>query len=154
LVPISFVLTNQSNKNYKPKEIMEATFVTPVKPRTDKVALVGKIISALCILFLLFDAVGKVIRESHHVEGSAALGWPADQVQSIGIALLISTILYIIPRTAILGAILVTGYLGGAIAIMVRVGQPLYFAAVFGVLVWAGLYLRDEKLRALIPFKK
>jgi hypothetical protein len=147
-------LTNQSNKNYKPKEIMEATFVTPVKPRTDKVALVGKIISALCILFLLFDAVGKVIRESHHVEGSAALGWPADQVQSIGIALLISTILYIIPRTAILGAILVTGYLGGAIAIMVRVGQPLYFAAVFGVLVWAGLYLRDEKLRALIPFKK
>jgi hypothetical protein len=155
LVPISFVSTNQSNKNYyKPKEIMEATFVTPVKSRTDKVALVGKIISALCILFLLFDAVGKVIRESHHVEGSAALGWPADQVQSIGIALLISTILYIIPRTAILGAILVTGYLGGAIAIMVRVGQPLYFAAVFGVLVWAGLYLRDEKLRALIPFKK
>ncbi|WP_342087593.1 DoxX family protein [Dyadobacter sp. OTU695] len=134
---------------------MEATFVTPeAKPRTDKAALVGKIISALCILFLLFDAGGKVIMESHHVEGSAALGWPADQVQSIGIALLISTILYIIPRTAILGAILITGYLGGAIAVMVRAGQPLYFAAVFGVLVWAGLYLRDEKIRALIPFRK
>lgn len=134
---------------------MEATFVTPnLKPRTDKAALAGKIISALCILFLLFDAVGKVIKESHHIEGSAALGWPVDQVQNIGIALLISTILYIIPRTSILGAILITGYLGGAIAIMVRAGQPLYFASVFGVLVWAGLYLRDEKIRALIPFKK
>ena len=134
---------------------MEATFVTPIaKPRTDKAALTGKIISVLCILFLLVDAGGKVIKESHHMEGSIALGWPADQVQSIGIALLISTILYIIPRTAILGAILLTGYLGGAIAIMVRAGQPLYFAAIFGVLVWAGLYLRDERVRAMIPFKK
>lgn len=134
---------------------MEATFVTPgAKSRIDKAALTGKIISILCILFLLVDAGGKVIKESHHMEGSVALGWPADQVQAIGIALLISTILYIIPRTAILGAILLTGYLGGAVAIMVRAGQPLYFAAVFGVLVWAGLYLRDEKIRALIPFKK
>jgi hypothetical protein len=154
--PISFVSTNQSNKNlHQTKEIMEATFVTPdAKPRTDKAALAGKIISALCILFLLFDAIMKVIKESHSIEGSAALGWPVDQVQSIGIALLVSTILYIIPRTAFLGAILVTGYLGGAIAIMVRAGQPLYFAAVFGVLVWVGLYLRDERLRKLIPFSK
>ena len=134
---------------------MEATFVTPSpKSRIDKAALTGKIISILCILFLLVDAGGKLFKESHHMEGSVALGWPADQVQSIGIALLISTILYIVPRTAILGAILLTGYLGGAIAIMVRAGQPLYFASVFGVLVWAGLYLRDEKIRALIPFKK
>ena len=134
---------------------MEATFNTAsVKGRTDKGVLAGKIISALCILFLLFDAFGKVFKESHHMEGSVALGWPADQVQSIGIALLVSTILYIIPRTSILGAILITGYLGGAIATMVRVGQPLYFAAVFGILVWVGLYLRDEKVRAMIPFRK
>ncbi|WP_353721182.1 DoxX family protein [Dyadobacter sp. 676] len=134
---------------------MEATLVTSnTKSQGNKGVLAGKIISALCILFLLFDAVMKVIKESHSIEGSAALGWPVDQVQNIGIALLISTILYIIPRTAILGAILITGYLGGAIAIMVRVGQPLYFAAVFGVLVWAGLYLRDEKVRQLIPFRK
>lgn len=134
---------------------MEATFVTPVtKPRTDKAALAGKIVSILCILFLLVDAIMKVINHPISVEGSVALGWPADEVQSIGIALLISTILYIIPRTAILGAILITGYLGGAIATMVSAGQPLYFASVFGVLVWAGLYLRDERLRALIPFKK
>ncbi|TLV03740.1 DoxX family protein [Dyadobacter luticola] len=134
---------------------MEATFVNPTeKKSTNKAALAGKIISGLCILFLLFDAIMKVIKESHSIEGSAQLGWPVDQVQNIGIALLISTILYIIPRTAILGAILITGYLGGAIAIMVRAGQPLYFAAVFGILVWAGLYLRDEKLRELIPLKK
>lgn len=134
---------------------METTFVnTSVKKQTSKGVLAGKIISILCILFLLFDAVMKVIKESHSIEGSAQLGWPVDQVQSIGIALLISTILYAVPRTAILGAILLTGYLGGAIAIMVRAGQPLYFASVFGILVWAGLYLRDEKLRKLIPLKE
>lgn len=134
---------------------METTFVnTSEKKQTSKGVLAGKIISILCILFLLFDAVMKVIKESHSIEGSAQLGWPVDQVQSIGIALLISTVLYAVPRTAILGAILLTGYLGGAIAIMVRAGQPLYFASVFGILVWAGLYLRDEKLRKLIPLKE
>jgi hypothetical protein len=134
---------------------MEATLVNQtVKSRTNFGVLAGKIISALCILFLLVDAIMKVIKHPISVDGSAQLGWPVDQVQNIGIALLIATILYIIPRTAILGAILLTGYLGGAIAIMVRAGQPLYFALTFGVLVWAGLYLRDEKLRKLIPFEK
>nr|WP_295928773.1 DoxX family protein [uncultured Dyadobacter sp.] len=134
---------------------MEATFVnTSVKKESNKAVLAGKIISILCILFLLFDAIMKVIKESHSIEGSAQLGWPVDQVQSIGITLLIATILYAVPRTAILGAILLTGYLGGAIAIMVRAGEPLYFASVFGVLVWVGLYLRDEKLRKLISFKE
>jgi hypothetical protein len=134
---------------------MEATFVNKaVKSQSNKGLLTGKIISALCILFLLFDATMKIIKESHSIEGSAQLGWPVDQVQSIGIVLLLATILYMIPRTAILGAILLTGYLGGAIAIMVRAGEPLYFALTFGVLVWVGLYLRNEKLRKLIPFDK
>jgi hypothetical protein len=134
---------------------MEATLVNQtVKSRANFGVLAGKIISALCILFLLVDAIMKVIKHPISVEGSAQLGWPVDQVQNIGIALLVATILYIIPRTAILGAILLTGYLGGAIAVMVRAGQPLYFALTFGVLVWAGLYLRDEKLRKLIPFEK
>jgi hypothetical protein len=133
---------------------MEAAFVNqPVKAKSSKSVLAGKIISALCVLFLLFDAIMKVIKESHSIEGSAQLGWPVDQVQSIGIVLLLSTILYIIPRTAILGAILLTGYLGGAIAIMVRAGQPLYFALVFGILVWVGLCLRDEKAKRLILSK-
>ena len=124
-------------------------------PHTSKKAMwTGWIISGLCILFLLFDAIMKIIREAHSIEGSVQLGWPENRVQSIGIVLLIATILYIIPRTAILGAILLTGYLGGAIAIMVRVDKPLYFALVFGVLVWAGLYFRDHKLRQLIPLRK
>jgi hypothetical protein len=146
-------------RSFNPKhlnlKIMEATFVHQTrKIRAGKAEISGRIISALVTLFLLFDSIMKVIKESHSIEGSAQLGWPVSQVQSIGLVLLICTILYIIPRTAILGAILLTGYLGGAIAIMVRAGQPLYFASVFGILVWAGLYLRDEKLRTLIPFKK
>lgn len=114
----------------------------------------GQVIHILCILFLLLDAVMKVIKEKHSIEGSVQLGWPVDGVQGIGITLLICTILYVIPRTAILGAILITGYLGGAIAIMIRAVQPMYFPAIFGVLVWAGLYLKDARLRALIPLRK
>lgn len=117
---------------------------------SNKIVLTGRIISALCVLFLLFDAIMKIIKEIHSMQGSVALGWPADQVQSIGFVLLACTILYTIPRTAILGAVLLTGYLGGAIAIMVRAGQPLYFALIFGILVWCGLLLRDEKLRLFI----
>jgi hypothetical protein len=117
---------------------------------SNKVVLTGRIISALCVLFLLFDAIMKIIKEIHSMQGSVALGWPAEQVQSIGVVLLVCTVLYIIPRTAVLGAVLLTGYLGGAIAIMVRAGQPLYFALIFGILVWCGLLLRDEKLRAFV----
>ncbi|QRR00998.1 DoxX family protein [Dyadobacter sandarakinus] len=134
---------------------METTMMySEPKMKATKSVIAGRVISGLCALFLLFDAVMKVIKESHSMEGSVALGWPADAVQGIGIALLISTILYIIPRTSILGAILITGYLGGAIAVMIMAGQSLYFALVLGILVWAGLYLRDAGLRELIPFKK
>jgi hypothetical protein len=115
---------------------------------------IGWIISGLCILFLLFDAITKVIKEEHTIKASVQLGWPEHSIQGIGIVLLISTILYLIPRTSILGAVLLTGYLGGAIAIMVRAEQQLYFALVFGLLVWLGLYLRDEKLRGILPLRK
>lgn len=115
---------------------------------------VGWVISGLCILFLLFDAVMKIIKEIHSVQGSAQLGWPEHAIQPIGVALLIGTLLYAIPRTAVLGAVILTGYLGGAIAIMVRAEQQLYFALAFGLLVWLGLYLRNEKLRELLPFTK
>ena len=90
-----------------------------------KVLTTGWIISGLCILFLVFDAVMKIIKEIHSIQGSVQLGWPEQQVQSIGIVLLISTLFYAFPRTAFFGAILLTGYLGGALAIMIRAGQPL-----------------------------
>lgn len=112
----------------------------------------GRVISGICILFLLFDAVIKIIKDIHAVEASVKLGLPEHSIQGIGIVLLICTVLYAFPRTAILGAILLTGYLGGAIAIMVRAEQSLYFALVFGLLVWLGLYLRDERLRVINPF--
>jgi hypothetical protein len=110
----------------------------------------GRIISYLCIAFLLFDAVMKMILHPLHVDGSAIFGWAAYAIRPIGITLLISTALYIVPRTAILGALFLTAYFGGAVATMARVGEPFIFPVIFCVLVWLGLYLRDERLRTLL----
>jgi hypothetical protein len=113
----------------------------------------GRVMSALAILFLLFDAVGKLLRLAPFVEGTTQLGYPASAVLGIGIIELLCLVGYLIPRTAILGAVLLTGYLGGAVATHVRVGSPLFTHTLFpiyvGVLIWEGLYLRDPRLRAL-----
>jgi len=114
----------------------------------------GRIISILVILFNLVDAGMKVVKADVSVKGSVALQWPENMVMGIGIALLIATILYAIPRTAVLGAILTTAYLGGAVAVMARMEAPYWFPVLFGVLTWAGLYLRDPRIRALIPLQK
>jgi hypothetical protein len=114
----------------------------------------GRVISALVIIFLLFDSVSKIMKMANVVEQSAKLGFDATAVVQIGVILLICTVLYIIPRTAILGAILLTGYLGGAVCTSLRAGAPLpliLFPFVFGVIVWVPLYLRESRLRALIP---
>ncbi len=130
---------------------MEATLPTNAKSSTSKTALwAGRFISGLCILFLLFDAVCKIIKEQHAISASTALGIPEGTITGIGVTLLICTLLYAIPRTAIWGAILLTGYLGGAMAIMMRAGQPVYFALVFGLLVWLGLYLTNSQVRNLL----
>lgn len=110
----------------------------------------GRIISGICVLFFLFDAGGKLFREAHSVTGTTALGFPDQSVTTIGAILLICTIIYLIPRTTILGALLITGYLGGALASMLRAGLPFYFPIVFGILFWVGLYLRDSRARALL----
>jgi hypothetical protein len=115
----------------------------------------GRIMSGLATLFLLMDAVMKVIRVRVAVEGTVQAGYPDSTVVGIGLSLLVSTLLYAIPRTSVLGAILVTGYLGGAVATNVRMSAPLFsyiLTPVYvGVLVWGGLYLRDERVRELIP---
>jgi hypothetical protein len=116
----------------------------------------GRIISALVVLFLLFDGVTKVMKEAHVLAAAAQLGFTERTIVGIGALLLACTAVYVIPRTSILGAILLTGYLGGATATNVRAGDPLFetlFPVIFGVLVWAGLFLRDEPLRALIPLR-
>lgn len=130
---------------------METTFSSKATFEQSKTAAwSGRVISGICVLFLLFDAIGKIIKAAPSVNGSLELGIPEHIVQGIGILLLICTIVYLIPRTAILGAILLTGYLGGAIAIMVRADRSLYFALVFGILVWVGLCLRNEKARRFL----
>jgi DoxX-like protein len=120
--------------------------------------LTGRILSALVILFLLVDSIAKVARVAAVVAATAKLGYPESVVAGIGLVLLLSTLLYAIPRTSILGAILLTGYLGGAVATNVRVGAPLFgyvlFPVYLGVVAWGALYLRNSRLRELIPITK
>src|ERR1700682_5057951 len=113
----------------------------------------GRIISTLVVLFLLFDAVAKLMKIAPVLQAFTQLGFPPSLAVPIGAVLLVCTILYVIPPTSILGAILLTAYLGGATVTHVRAGQPFYFPVIFGVLVWGGLYLRENRLRALIPLR-
>jgi hypothetical protein len=118
-----------------------------------KTLWVGRILSALPALFLLVDAIMKLVKPAPVVTATVALGYPESVILPLGIVLLICTALYVIPRTAVLGAILLTGYLGGAVATHVRVGSgvfPLVFPVILGTLLWGGLYLRDERLRSLV----
>jgi DoxX-like family len=121
---------------------------------------VGYGLSILAVLFLLMDAVMKVLAMPIVVTTTAQLGYPAtiEFARGLGVLLLACTVLYAIPRTALLGAILLTGYLGGAVATHVRVGSPLFthvlFGAYLGVFLWAGLYLRDARLRGLLAGRK
>ncbi len=125
-------------------------------PTSSKMLWAGRIISALLGLFLLLDGVMKLVKPAPVVEGTVKLGYPESVIIPLGIVLTACTVLYLIPRTSILGAILLTGYLGGAVATHVRAGEPWFnilFPVVFGVLIWGGLYLRDDRLRALIPMR-
>jgi hypothetical protein len=115
----------------------------------------GRVLSGLAVLFLLADAAGKLLRPVQVVEGTTQLGWPASVILPLGIVQVVCLLLYLLPRTAVLGAILWTGYLGGAVATHVRIGNPLFshilFPVYLGLLLWGGLWLRDRRLRALLP---
>jgi hypothetical protein len=117
----------------------------------------GWIITALLALFLVFDGVTKVMQSAFVLEATAKTGFPLHLIVPIGVVLLACTAIYLIPRTCILGAILLTGYLGGAVVTNLRDGFPLFsvvlFPVYFGGFVWAGVYLRDARLRALIPLR-
>ena len=114
----------------------------------------GRILTGVTFLFLTIDAVAKIAGARQAVEGSVQLGYPASTVVPIGLVLLACVILYAIPRTAPLGAVLLTGYLGGAIATHVRVANPLFSHVLFptyvAAILWTGLYLRDARVRALV----
>ena len=128
--------------------------------QSDQTAFVSKkklwtsrIMSGLVVLFLIFDGVTKLMTINAVVEGMRKLGYPVPLAPVIGTILLICVVLYVIPRTAPLGAILLTGYLGGAVASQLRIGMPLLGYTLFPIyvaaLAWGGLYLRDSRVRAL-----
>jgi hypothetical protein len=117
----------------------------------------GRVITALVALFLAFDGIMKVMKDPHVLAASAELGYPPDSMVTIGALLLACTLFYVIPRTATLGVILLTGYLGGAVASNVRISHPVFeciFPVIFGMLAWAGLLLRETELRERILFRK
>lgn len=125
---------------------------------TPKAIWIGRILSGLAIAFLLFDATIKFFMDKlppEALEAGAVLQWPMALMPTVGTILLICTILYAIPKTSLLGAVLLTGYLGGAIASHLRVSNPLFTHTLFPVYVaafiWIGLYLRDARLRQVFP---
>ena len=120
----------------------------------------GRIVSGLVIVFFAFDGVRKLIQPQVVIDATRRIGWPADaaSLAILGVILLACTALYAYPKTATLGAIVLTGYLGGAVAAHARLGDPLFSHVLFGVylglFVWGGLWFRDGRIRELIPIGK
>lgn len=129
---------------------METT--TPPTPVSKAARWTGWIMSILPVLMLVMSGVMKIAQTEEVVKGFAT--WPPGSAVTIGILELACTAIYLVPRTSVLGAILLTGYLGGAVAVSVQAGIPYFLPAVFGILIWGGLYLRDPRLRDLIPFRR
>jgi hypothetical protein len=118
----------------------------------------GRLLSGLVVLFLLFDGVIKLIPLDVVIETSRQLGIPTHLAFTLGVLTLAGTLLYAYPKTSVLGAILLTGYFGGAIYVHARAGSPLFshtlFGVYLGILLWGGLYLRDERLRLIFPWRR
>ncbi len=110
----------------------------------------GRVLTGLIVAFLMFDAIGKLIPIAPVVEGSRKVGIAYEVIRPLGVVLALSTLLHLIPRTQLVGAVLLTAYLGGATATHVRIGTPFWFPVVMGVLLWIAYTLRSPKLRALL----
>src|SRR5262245_26023248 len=127
---------------------------TQTAPVSKKALWAGRIISALPVLMLLASGVMKVLKLAPVVDEFRRFEYAESVVVGIGILEIACTIIYVIRPTAVLGAIWLTGYLGGATATHLRIGDPFYPPIIFGILVWGGLWLRDQRLRALLPLRK
>ena len=130
----------------------ESAVLTPLISRAQ--LWTGRVISGFVALFLAWDGLMKLSKPAFVVKATLELGYPESEIVGIGVVLLICTLLYVVPRTSILGAIFLTGYLGGAIASQVRAQQSWFnvvFAFVFGCLVWVGLWLRNTRVRNFLP---
>lgn len=132
--------------------------ITETVPSTRRMVVAGWALSGLVIAFLVMDSVMKLLMLPVVAETTGQLGWAPETAFPLGLVLLACTALYAWPRTAVLGAILLTAYLGGAVATHVRIGSPLFSHILFGVylalFVWGGLWLRDPRLRALMPVRR
>lgn len=140
-----------------------AILETPVVARpsgsfiTTPMLWTGRIVSALPTLFLLMDGIMKLFKPSFVVDATVRLGYPESVIVGLGVVLTACTLLYVVPQTAVLGAILLTGYLGGAVASHLRAGggwYPVTFPIMVGALLWTGLLLRDARLRELLPLRR
>jgi hypothetical protein len=134
-----------------------ATYAAPNTTSTRRI-WTGRVLSGLGALFMLFDGVIHILKITPVVDAFALLGFPLSASRALGVIELICVAIYLLPSTSVLGAILLTGYLGGAIATQVRVGAPLFSTTLFPVYValflWGGLYFRDERVRSLIPVRR
>jgi DoxX-like protein len=140
-----------TTQEFSGEECMQSA--TQIAPVSKARLWTGRILSGLVVAFLLMDGIVKLIKPAPVVEACVRLGLPEHLIVGIGIVLLACTVIYAIPRSSFFGAILLTGYLGGAVVIQLRVGSPpfeTFFPVIFGVLVWAGLFLRDDRLRVLV----
>jgi hypothetical protein len=131
---------------------------TPSGSLSKKSLWTGRVLSGLVTAFMVFDAVIHLMRPAPVVEAFAKLGLPLRLAVTLGIIELVCVVLYMIPRASILGAILLTGYLGGAVAIQMTTSKSLFgeilFPVYVGVMLWGGLYLRDDRVRTLIPWRR
>jgi hypothetical protein len=128
-----------------------------IKSQSMALQWTGRVLTGLTVLFMLFDAWGKFTKPSYVSDAFLRLGLPMSMSTTIGTLLLISTVLYAIPRTAVLGAVLLTGFLGGAISVQMRAGTTTFeqvFPVIFGILMWGGIYLRECGLRRVFPVKR
>ncbi len=125
-----------------------------VAPRPSSTSLwAGRIITALVVAFMIFDLVGKLLVIQPVIDAQTHLGFPVELSMTLGLIEIVCLVLFVIPPTTLIGALLLTAYLGGATAIQVRVGDPFYFPVMMGLLLWLALLLRDSRLRAFLPFK-
>lgn len=113
----------------------------------------GYVLSTLPVMLLLFSVSGKFLKPDGMEANIDHLGWKMEQMTGLGILELVCTVLFLIPRTAVLGAIMLTAYLGGATATHVRIGDAFIFPVVAGAMIWLGLYLREPRLRSLVPLR-
>jgi DoxX-like family len=126
---------------------------TPQAPHSKGALWTGRVMSTLAALFMLFDGAMKLVKPDKVVEATTQLGFPESVILPLGVVLLVATVAYLVPQTSVLGAILLTGYLGGAVAAHVRHEDglfPIFFPVIFGALVWGGLVLRCPRLRSVV----